>query len=302
MRITQSMLSRVGVDQLNTQRSRLAKTQEQAVTGLRINRPSDDSADYRSAQKLKDTLSQTGRFLRTIDVSRTRLRTTEEAISDSSEVVTQARVLALAAASSTNTGAGRDAIRIQVEGLFEELLSYSNARSPDGGFVFSGRASDTASFVQTGSFVSGSAPPTVAFAGDASRIDVEIDEGVFIDVTRDGTDVYQGAVDIFAVLGDLWMALDSGTPTDAGATLADIDLALGQLSEERSRVGSAESMANTFEDRLQLRDQELTGRISLLEDADAFEVFSDLAAQEVALQASLQVTSRLLSPTLLDFI
>jgi len=302
MRITQSMLARVGIEQLFAQRNRLAHTQEQAATGLRINRPSDNPVDYRTAQHLKDSLSQTGRFLRTIDSSRSRLRTTELAISDSSEVVVQARIIALTAANSTNSGDARAALRIQVEGLFSELLDYSNARSPDGGFVFSGRASDTTSFVQAGSFVSGAAPPTVTFAGDASRIDVEIDEGVFIDVTRDGTDVFQGAVDIFSVLGDLWAAIDSGTPADASSTITDLDLALSQLSQERSQIGGAENKANTFESRLRLQEQDLSGQISFLEDADAFEVFSDLAAQEAALQASLQVTSRLLSPTLLDFI
>lgn len=302
MRITQSMLARVGIEQLFAQRNRLARTQEQAATGLRINRPSDDPVDYRTVEHLKGSLSQTGRFLRTIDLSRTRLRTTELAISDSSEVVTQARVIALAAGNSTNSGEARAAYRIQVEGLFEELLSRSNARSADGAFVFSGRASDTTSFVQAGTFVSGAPPPTVTFEGDASRIDVEIDDGVFIDVTRDGTDVFQGSVDIFSVLGDLWTAIDSGTPADATATITDLDLALGQLSEERSQIGGAENRADSFEDRLRLQEQDLSGQISLLEDADAFEVFSDLASQEASLQASLQTTSRLLSPTLLDFI
>jgi len=302
MRITQSMLARTGIDQLFAQRNRLARTQEQAATGLRINRPSDDPVDYRTTQFLKGSLSQTGRFLRTIDLSRTRLRTTELAISDSSEVVTQARVAALAAANVTNLGDGGVALRIQVEGLFEELLSHSNTRSAGGGYVFSGRASDTPSFVQAGAFVSGGPPPTVTFAGDASLIDVEIDEGVYIDVTRDGTQVFQGSVDIFTVLGDLWTAIDQGDTAAAAATLTDIDLALSQLSQERSEIGGAENKANSFESRLRLQEQDLAGRISFLEDADAFEVFSDLVAQEAALQASLEVTSRLLSPTLLDFI
>ena len=302
MRITQSILARVGIEQLFAQRNRLARTQEQAATGLRINRPSDDPVDYRTTQILKGSLSQTGRFLRTIDSSRTRLRTTELAISDSSDVVNRARVAALAAANATNTGDATDALRIQVEGLFEELLSHANSRTPGGGYVFSGRASDTASFSQTGVFVSGTPPPTVSFDGDASTIDVEIDEGVFIDVTRDGTQVFQGSVDVFSVLGDLWSAIDQGNTAAVSATLGDLDLAASQLSLERSQVGGAESKANSFEDRLRLQEQELAGQISFLEDADAFEVFSDLVAQEAALQASLQVTSRLLAPTLLDFI
>ena len=52
--------------------------------------------------------------------------------------------------------------------------------------------------------------------------------------------------------------------------------------------------------RLRLQEQDFLSRVSFLEDADVFEVYTDLAAQETALQASLQVTSRLLQPTLLD--
>ena len=77
MRITQSMLARVGINQLSDQRNRLARTQEMAATGLRVNRPSDDPVDYRTILFLKDASSQTGRFLRSIDLARVRIRTTE---------------------------------------------------------------------------------------------------------------------------------------------------------------------------------------------------------------------------------
>ena len=72
MRITQSMIYRGGLEQLNGQRTRLARVQEQAASGLRLNRPSDDPVDYQTVLRLRDSLSQTGRFLRTIDNARTR--------------------------------------------------------------------------------------------------------------------------------------------------------------------------------------------------------------------------------------
>lgn len=305
MRITQSMLARVAINQLSLQRNRLARTQEQAATGLRINRPSDDPVDYRTSLRLKDSLSQIGGFLRSIDLARTRFRTTELAISDSVDVVIQAKDVALQAANAgnaANPGPVRDALRIQVEQLFDQLLSHSNSRAPGGGYVFSGRASDTESFVKVGNFVSGSPPPTVTFTGDASVIDVEIDEGVFVDVTRDGTEVFQGAVDVFVVLSELWRGIDQGDPLLVDAAIGELDQALDQLLIEQSHIGGAESKTDAFEQRLQGQEQDLTARISLLEDADAIEVFSNLVAQEAALQASLAVTSRLLAPTLLDFI
>ncbi len=303
MRITQSMLARVGIDQLSLQRNRLARTQEQAATGLRINRPSDDPVDYRATQRLKDSLSQNGRFMRSIDLARSRFRTTEQAMADSFDVVSLARATAVEAGNSSNSGTStRAALRVKVEQLFDQLLSHSNARAPGGGYVFSGRTSDTESFVQAGTFVSGSPPPTVTFTGDASAIDVEIDEGVYVDVTADGSQVFQGSVDVFAVLGDLWTGIDQGDNALIQGALGDLQLAEQQLSLERSQIGGAEAKADAFEGRLRLQEQELATQISYLEDADAFEVYSNLAGQEASLQASLQVTSRLLSPTLLDFI
>ena len=92
MRITQSMMSRMAMTQLGLQRGRLAQTQEQATTGRRLNRASDDPVDFRSALRLKDSLSQTGRYLRSIDLSRTRLRASEEAIAHETRMIEIQRV------------------------------------------------------------------------------------------------------------------------------------------------------------------------------------------------------------------
>ncbi len=306
MRVTQSTLVRNGLQQIAQQRARLARTQEQAASGLRVNRPSDDPVDYRTVQALEDSISQTGHFLRAIDVSRTRFRATETAITDAVDLVAEAKTIAIAALNTSNQSDGAaEALRTRVEGLFSELLAVANTRSADGAYVFSGITSDRESFVQTGVFASGSPPPTVAFDGDASVIDVEIDEGVFVDVTADGSTVFQSGVDVFAVLGALWQGIDTIDAGGAGAVetaLGDLQDAESQLLLAQSIVGSEESKANTFEARLQAQEAEAITRLSRLEDADVFEVYSKLTTQETALQASLSINARILTPTLLDFL
>ncbi len=302
MRITQTMLARMSMQQLTNQRGRLARTQEQAATGLRVNRPSDDPVDYRSALRLKDSVSQTGRYLRSIDLSRTRLHATENAIADAAQVVGEAQALAVRAGNSTNGATARAALRVQVEQFFDEILDASNTRAAGGGYVFSGVASDTVAFVQTGTFVSGSPPPTVAFAGDDSAVSVEIDEGVSIEVTRSGQGAFQGPVDVFAVLGQLWQGLDQNDTALIRTAMGDLTVAFDHLNVERAHIGGAEAKADSFELRLRSQEQELATQVSVLEDADAYQVYSDLAAQEAALQASLEVTARMQQPTLLDFL
>lgn len=302
MRITQSMLSRMNMQQLTLQRGRLARTQEQASTGRRLNRPSDDPVDFRGALRLKDALGQTERYLRSVDLSRTRLRASEEAMADAMDVVGEAQTLAVQARNGTNGPDARAALRSQVEQFFDQLLDASNAKAPGGGYVFSGVVADAPAFVQTGSFVSGSPPPAVAFAGDDRPIEVEIDEGVTIEVTRSGQDVFQGSVDVFEVLGRLWQGLDQDDAMLIDSALGDLDVAFQQINLERAQIGGAEAKADSFERRLAGERDELVSQVSLLEDADAYQVYSDLAIQEAALQASLEVTARMQQPTLLDFL
>jgi len=302
MRITQSMIARVGIDQLSAQRNRLARTQEMAATGLRVNRPSDDPVDYRTILFLKDSMSQTGRYMRSIDLARTRIRSTEEALAGAAEAVNLARVRGLEARNGTNQDDNtREAIKVQIEQLFDQVMSYANVRAPGGGYVFSGKASDTQAFTAAGDFDSGT-PPVVTFGGEASAIEVEIDQGVFIDVTRDGEAAFQGPADVFAVLGQLWEGIDQQDDALIDTAIDDLETAYDHLVLERTEIGGSEAKANSFESRLALQEQELASQISFLEDADAYEVYTDLTAQEAALQASLQVTSRLLQPTLLDYL
>ncbi len=83
---------------------------------------------------------------------------------------------------------------------------------------------------------------------------------------------------------------------------AALDVAIDQLSVERTRLGGALSQLDRAEERLADRKVDLQTRLSETQDADAIQVFSDLSNQEVALQASLQATTRIIQPTLLDFL
>jgi flagellar hook-associated protein 3 FlgL len=302
MRITQSMIARMGIQQLSQQRNRLARTQEMAATGLQVNRPSDNPVDYRTIRFLKDEMSQAGRYLRSIDLARTRIRTTEEALAGAADVVSLARVRGLEARNATGMNeASRGAIKVQLEQLFDQLVSQANVRAPGGGYVFSGLASDREAFSVVGDFESGT-PPVVSFSGEASAVEVEIDKGVFIEVTRDGQAAFGGAGGVFDALGRLWSGVDQGDAAEIDGALGDLQQAYDHLVLERAQVGGAEAKADAFEGRLRLQEQELAGQVSSLEDADVYEVYSDLTAQESSLQASLQVSSRLIQPSLLDFI
>lgn len=303
MRITQSMIFRMGMEQLSAQRTRLARTQEMASSGRRINRPSDDPSDYQTLVIMKDTLQRNEQFLRTVDVARDRQLRTETALDESAQTVSQVRVETLAAINLENfqSNATREALKSNIEGAFEQILSLANQRSSSGAYLFSGRSSDRPAFTVAGAFGSGSVP-TASFTGDGTTLQLEIDDGVFVDGGWSGQTVFQGSDDVFTVLSDLWTAIDQGDRATIQGSLDRIDVVFDHLVQQRTVLGGEGARVDAAEERLLFEEERLLTRVSALEDADAFEVFSNLVNQETALQASLSVTSRLIQPTLLDYI
>lgn len=311
VRITTSMLFRTALANVARQRARLAETQEQASSGLRINRPSDDPVGVQNALPLRAARESAEQFLRNADTALGRLRATEGALQDALDVLQDARVAAVAGANAEDAE-NRQIRAREVATLHERMVTTANSRHTDG-YLFSGFRNDTQAFSASGPFVSGGAPPAVTFNGDSNEIQAEVEEGVTIPTTLDGRRVFQGdgdgdgnpdagREDVFDVLASLWQALDTNDQTAVQNTLDRISRAESQIRLELTRVGTIERRVEAAEDAHQSAVVDLTERLSQVEDADTIRVLSDLVSQETALEASLEAASRLIQPSLLDFL
>jgi len=306
------MLQRQMLADVDRTRLRLARVQEQASTGLRINRPSDDPVGAGEAASLRARLDSTAQMRRNLGQADVRLRATEASLGEVNDVLLRARELAIQGANDTLDAAGRAQIAAEVEGLHARLMSAGNARA-GGAYLFAGRASDAPPFVASGPFVNGSPAPTVAFVGDPSEVEVEIDEAARIASTLDGQRVFQGdgdgdgspdvgKEDLFTVLGDLHDALMANDRNAVAAVSDRIESGQGQISEELSRVGSRTARLDAQRANLDRREEALTTRLSDVQDADSIRVLSDLVREQTALQAALEATARVIQPSLLDFL
>lgn len=314
-RITNSILYRTTLGNVDRQRMRLVDLQEKAASGLKINRPSDDPAGVRTATVLRSALQVNEQYGRNVVQARTRVARVESAISTTRDLLIRVRELALQGASETvGEEAARDLSK-EVEQLHGSILGEANTRV-NGSFIFSGYASDTAPFDWVGPFPPAPPAPGVTFAGDANEISTAVDEGVSVTVSLNGQRVFMGdgdgdnlpdagREDIFDVVSDVRDALlaPASQRSDAlRATLDRIDTALTQLSTEQNTIGAVDSQLRRQEDLLSEREIQLTENLSDTQDADAAEVFSGLVNQENALRASLEATARVIQPSLLTFL
>jgi len=82
VRITNSILYRTALANVSRQREQLAVRQEQAASGLRVNRPSDDPAAVRTTSVLNAALLANGQFERNVSQARSRVSVMESALSN----------------------------------------------------------------------------------------------------------------------------------------------------------------------------------------------------------------------------
>lgn len=112
----------------------------------------------------------------------------------------------------------------------------------------------------------------------------------------------QNGVNLFSVVSNLTTALranDKGAIQDA---LDFLDAATSQVVMARSQVGSRVMTLNSSMETLQKSKVDSNGFISQMEDADAFEVVSDMNKTESTLKATLATSGKLIQPSLLDFL
>ncbi len=107
---------------------------------------------------------------------------------------------------------------------------------------------------------------------------------------------------IFNVFKTLSDGLRANDTVVVQSTLERLDSALEQVVLARSQVGARmASIQNTYESLAKGKIDDST-LLSSIEDADAFEVFTDITKNENALKAALQTSGKLIQPSLLDFL
>jgi flagellar hook-associated protein 3 FlgL len=312
MRVTQNTILRTSLTDNARVRQEFARIQEQASSGLRINRPSDDPSAAALADGLRSQIEGNERLTRSLGTARGRLEVIDDQLAIASEIFVRARELATQAASDTTDATRQRLIASEIAQLHEQLLASSNLEH-EGAYLFGGYETTTPAFQSSGTLREGQPPPTVSYNGDGSEIGIEIEDGVRVETTVDGRRVFLGDSDgdgnpdgnrdnLFDVLSSLWQAMQSNDHDAVRASLDRVARGQEQLDIERARVGGRLVRVESADSVLSRRSVDLASRLSDAQDADSVEVYSALANQQTLLQASLQVTARAIQPSLLDFL
>jgi flagellar hook-associated protein 3 FlgL len=297
VRMTQNMLSRQSYSGMQTAMNRVAKAQEQLTTGRLINRPSDDPTGATTAMRIRSSLSNQQQYVRNADDAVGWLNQTDGALSTMGDQITRARDIALKGA---NTGAmgqqARDALATEVDQIRAGLIGSANTQYLDRP-VFGGITAGAKAYNTDGTL----ADP--AAIGVGTGVVRTVAEGARVRIDVEGPDVFGASPNsVFDRLAALSTALKTN---DTAAISAAVDSLKGdadRISNVRADIGArtvrvenAQSVAN---------DATLTlkNALSEVENVDLAKATVELGLQEVAYQAALGATAKVLQPSLLDFL
>lgn len=299
-RITQRLMVERSLASLQTGMTRLARSQEQLSSGRIINRPSDSPTGTNDAMRLRAQLAADTQYSRNASDGLSYLGRTDNTLSTMVDAVRRARELVVRGASTGSNGPdARAALATELKQIRESLISLANTEHM-GRPLFGGTGTGPAYTPATPA----TPPPVppVPFTGNSEAVIRTIGDGIEVQVNVNGPDAFSvGGDDLFTVIDDTINAMTTN-PAALGDSLARIDAVsqqmLSALADVGTRYGRVEGALSTLTDA----NLDNTAALSTVENVDIAKAIVDLQMAEVAHQAALGATARVLQPSLLDFL
>lgn len=291
VRITQRLMVERSISALQSGMGRLSSSQERLSTGRNINRPSDNPTGTNDAMRLRAAITGDAQHTRNAEDGISWLGKADTTLTSMLDSVRQARDLIVQGASSGSNGAdAREAIAQQLSQLRNALLDDANTQFM-GRPIFGGTTAGTKAYDTDGVYV-----------GDANAVNRTIADGVDVAVNVNGPNAFSsGADDLFKVLDDA--ATMARTDPDALSTaLTRLDSVAGQMRTQLTGVGARYSHVEATTSQLSAATLANQASLSDVENVDIAQAIMDVQMQEVAYQASLGATARVIQPSLIDFL
>lgn len=232
---------------LSLQMDQLARLQEQASTGSRVNRASDDPADAYAILRLQGKQNRAASDAKSLSAIETNLQMCDSALQDVSTALQQLQQLLSQAASGTYTIDQRASMAEEVDSLLERVLAQANTQGA-AGYVFGGGRLGTAPYAAQRD--ANGRITSVLYQGSSSPMPVPVAEGVLQYGQLVGDSVFradQRQAPVFlgstgaaagagtsSVRGDVWLSVghtattyDAGSQLDAGSRSAAEDTVIG---------------------------------------------------------------------------
>ncbi|MGW8431282.1 flagellar hook-associated protein FlgL [Curtobacterium citreum] len=290
MRVTNTMQLMQSQRNLQASKSSLADLTNQASTGIKLNKPSDDPMGTANLLAIKRQQAQSTQYVRNANDGAAWLGTADSALSGIGNDMTRLRNLAIEAASGTNSDASLKSIADEMQAIKKDVLALANTQY-QGRTVFAGTSDAGAAFNDT----------TYAFAGSSASVQRRIGPELTVQVDVNGGAVFgDGQDSVFAFIDDLSAAVTSGG--DVTTRIGTLDQFADKITAAHATVGASQNRITSAKTLLDTQSNTLKQSRSDIESIDAADAILQLQSQSNAYQMALAVTAQSNTKTLMDYL
>ncbi|MCD9458384.1 flagellar hook-associated protein FlgL [Marinibactrum halimedae] len=183
MRVSTNQAFTGGINNIQDVYSRLLRKQEQISTGQEVLVPSDDPVAASRILNINEDNAILDRYLDNITLAENSLSEQETILDGVLVGVQRLEELAIQAGDGVLSNADREALALESQEIYEQLLGLANSQNARGEYIFAGSQSSIQPFqVQPdGTFI---------YVGDQAEREVEIAGGSYVNIRDSGWEVY----------------------------------------------------------------------------------------------------------------
>jgi len=262
----------------------LYEAQRRAMSGVRVERPSDDPFAASRTLLLDANLEQLESMGRVAGRAQQELGVAESVLGTAGDRMIRVRELLVQSLDGVLSPEDRTNLASEVRTIREEMIQLANSEVA-GTYLFGGFRTDTRPFLDDGSFV-----------GTAGAREAEVAPNQFVDLNISGDTIFApaGGSDVFAFLEQVAIDLESDDTAALELRLGEVDSAREQLLMARSEIGQRLATLEKADDFRQDLGLQIESARSQSVELDLGVAYSDLVRAQSALQAALAQASRIL--------
>ena len=296
MRITQKMMANQVNINLSQNAQKVLNTQSHISSGKRIMRASDDPVGIAIALNYHKSLDSMDQYLRNISNARSGLEAGESVLADINEQMNRSKEIAIAQATGTASPETRKAAAEEVRKIRDQFIQLANTKQGDR-YMFGGLKTDVSPYSDDPD----NDPDGPYFRGNGGEFSVMMADGLSMNVAVSGQNAFNGEVDPVDVLTKLINGLEDNDQTAISDQLDTLDQAQNQITNERASVGARLNRLDSSQSHWETFKVSFSLMLSDTEDMDLTQAVTDLTSQQSAYQASLLSASKIIQPSLLDY-
>lgn len=292
MRVTQGMLTGNMLRNLMTSQEKMGTYLDQLTTGKKINRPSNDPVIAMKGMGYRTQVAEVEQYKRNVGDIHNWMDNSDAALNQTTQALQRMRELTIKASNSPNDKDELESIKKEVAQLEEHLMELGNTQV-NGKYIFNGTNTKDRPIIKVGEAYNVSA--------DNSDVIIEVGHGTRITVNVNPEDVF--TEELFNDIAEL-KAILSGEQdrSELDGRIEALDSHINDTIHARADLGARMNRIELVEDRLDEQIVIAKKTMSENEDIDFEEAITNLITQESLHRAALSAGSRIIQPSLIDFL